>query len=387
MSARFWLLWTDKPYLMSETDAKMTDEPLRDSERMILSLVHRKSPIARSDITKHVPLSQQAVHRLIDGLENRGFLRLLPAKIHGRGKPSPQVELSPDTYISLGVSFTTEEVLICLLGLNGELLVQQALDAPPNEPEAMLAKLEQKLTGWSENEFQTRKLIGIGIAMQGLRNGDADRFEPPALLSNWRNLPLESLFQERFGLPSFAENNATASATAEYFLGGGADHDCFAYLSINFGFGSGIFWQRKPIQGGHGNAGEISTIYSREAADHRPALGELLKRMQAAGIDLNDIAALTNKYTPEHPVVMKWLEEITPYLQQSLAAIKGVVDPTAIFFGGETSAAMRQALIKAGTGADLRSGPDPILRESSIDGDSAHLGAAFLPLHSLVFSE
>lgn len=373
---------------MKNKDTNTHARKLRDSERRILSLVHLKGPIARSEITDHVPLSQQAVHRLIDGLANRGYLRLLAAKVQGRGKPSPMVELNGDTYVSLGVSCTTERVLICLLGLNGKVLVQQALDVSPNEPQAMLDTLAKKLAGWSEHELLERQLIGIGIAMQGSRNGKADRFVPPTLLSNWQNLPLEALFHEHFALPAFAENNATSSAIAEYFLGGGAEHDCFAYLSFNYGFGSGLFWNRKPIQGGHGNAGEISSIYKQEVAVHRPALGELLKRLQDADIKIESISDLSDNFSLAHPVVINWIEEVTPYLQQSLRALKGILDPSAIFFGGEASAEMRQALIAAGhKEVTYQAGPDPILKESMIAGDAAHLGAAFLPLHRLVFSE
>ena len=46
-----------------------------ENERLILDIVRRQSPIARASITGHTNLTQQSVHRLIDGLLERGLLR------------------------------------------------------------------------------------------------------------------------------------------------------------------------------------------------------------------------------------------------------------------------------------------------------------------------
>jgi DNA-binding MarR family transcriptional regulator len=99
--------------LMSQLDKKELNAPLNASERKLLSIVRQMGPIARSDVTSHSGLSQQSVHRLIDNLQSKGFLRFRPATIKGRGKPSPLVEINQETFVSLGVSFTTEKVLVC----------------------------------------------------------------------------------------------------------------------------------------------------------------------------------------------------------------------------------------------------------------------------------
>lgn len=359
---------------------------LNASERKLLSIVRQLGPIARSDVTAHSGFSQQSVHRLIDSLQANGFLRFRPAAIKGRGKPSPIVEINQDIFVSLGLSCTTERVLACLLDLKGAPLVEVELDVRPNDPSAVLDMLEARIEHWKAEELVNRRLIGIGIGMQGYRTGAADQFEPPTLLSNWQNLELIPLFQNRFGLPVFTENNATACATAEYYLGGAAEHSCFAYLSFNYGYGAGLYWQNRPIQGGHGNAGEIGSIYRPEDTIHRPALGELLTRMQADGHAIAHISELPTFFSEELPVISDWVQEVGPYLRQSIAALKGVLDPTAIFFGGEAPSGLRMALIKEVNAVErIVHGPDPLFLASDIEGDAAHLGAAFLPLHQLVF--
>ena len=360
--------------------------PVNASERKLLSIARQLGPIARSEVTAHSELSQQSVHRLIDNLQSKGFLRFRPATIKGRGKPSPSVEINQDTFVSLGLSFTTEKVLACLLDLKGAPLIQCELDVHPNNPTAVLDVLEAKIADWTAAELKNRQMIGVGIAMQGYRTGAADQFETPTLLENWQNLELIPLFQDRFELPVFTENNATCCATAEFYLGGAAEHSCFVYLSFNYGYGAGLYWQNKPVQGGHGNAGEIGSIYRPEDTIHRPALGELLKRMQMQGHAIAHISELPNYFSDDLPVISDWVQEVGPYLRQSLAALKGVMDPTAIFFGGEAPSGLRRALINEANADDrIVHGPDPMLIESRIQGDAAHVGAAFLPLHQLIF--
>ncbi len=372
---------------MTEPSQIAVVAPLNANERRILSIIRQLGPIARSDITAHAGLSQQSVHRLIDSLQTRGFLRFRPAAIKGRGKPSPLVEVDQETFVSLGLSFTTEKVLACLLDLKGSLLIDTELDVSPNDLPAVLDSLQEWTTDWSDRAPEGRRMIGMGIAMQGYRHGASDRFEPPSLLSNWRNIELTPLFQNRFKLPVFTENNATSCATAEYYLGGAGEHSCFAYLSFNHGYGAGLYWQSKPVQGGHGNAGEIGSIYRPEETIHRPALGELLKRMRAKGYDITHISQLPEYVTDDLPVIADWVKEVGPYLRRSLAALKGILDPTAIFFGGEAPMVLRRALInEANVVERVMHGPDPIFLESEIKGDAAHLGAAFLPLHQLIFS-
>ena len=87
---------------------------------------------------------------------------------------------------------------------------------------------------------------------------------------------------------------------------------------------------------------------------------------------------------PNWPGISDWIKECGPQLREILAAIKAIVDPNAIFFGGDAPPELRRMLIAEAEGAFVRTGtPNPALLESHIEGDAAHLGAAFLPLHAL----
>jgi predicted NBD/HSP70 family sugar kinase len=178
----------------------------------------------------------------------------------------------------------------------------------------------------------------------------------------------------------FTENNATCSAAAEYYLGVGAGQKDLAYLSFNYGFGVGFFFDGDTHIGARGNAGEITSIFLPEEKDSRPALGKLAERLNQS---LDQVIA---GFVPNSPVVHQWLEDTRPQLRLALRAINAVADPGIIVFGGEAPEALRALLIEQAEGTfDAYRTPSPTLLSSKLSGDAAHLGAAFLPLHELIY--
>lgn len=371
---------------MKETKTIASPVTLTKSEREIVARLFGSDPIPRAALTEQTSLSQQSVHRLLEGLKARGFVRFGEPVVSGRGKPSPTVEIDPHRYATLGLSVTTEAVSVAVLDLKGGIVLQYDSDACPNDPDAVLAALDRDLTNRSLGALEGRNIIGIGVAMQGYRTGDFQRFKTPARLDRWADIPIARTFENRLGLPILVENNATASALAEHYLGAGRGHDSIVYLSFNYGFGGGTVVKGAPLVGQRGNAGELSGLFDAAEMAHRPALGELLKRLQGRGQPLSTVAELVATYDRDTPGVQEWIDEVRPSLGLIVRALKVILDPGAICFGGEAPPALRRGLIDAVRG-DLGASvtPDPILVESTIEGDAARYGAAFLPLRALIF--
>lgn len=110
------------------------------------------------------------------------------------------------------------------------------------------------------------------------------------------------------------------------------------------------FWRRSYPQwttfsGAFGNAGEISRIYTEQEFTSRPALGELLKRLNAHGIDIQRVSALRQQFDPQWPGVDDWVAEVRPYLNRAIDALRAVIDPAAIVFGGELPTALGEMLL------------------------------------------
>ncbi|WP_299508466.1 ROK family protein [uncultured Roseobacter sp.] len=350
----------------------------------MLSLVYGSDKISKADIVRRSSFSQTHVYLLLDALVERGYLEFGRGAIRGKGKPSPNVAINSNSLASIGLSFTSDTVKLALLNLSGECLLDTELVVPSNEPHEVLKSFKERIDT-IRRDYPERRLIGMGVAMQGFRTGEPDVFRTPQALAAWRSLPIRSFFAHEFDCTVIAENNATSAAIAEQLIGAGHNARCLAYLSFNFGFGAGFLWNDKAVFGGHGNAGEITHMFLPEEIHHRPALGELQKRLGERGIELDGLQDLAKRFDPTWPGVEEWIQEITPSMKLTIRAIKAIIDPTAIFFGGEAPDALRRMLIDAADISDLAyETPDPQLLPSGIVGDSAHMGAALLPIHQLL---
>ena len=359
---------------------------LSQSERLILAHVLSEGTIARSGLPSLTGMTQQAVHKLCDSLIQRRYLELGKAKITGRGKPSPRLSIDPSGYASAGISISTDSIRYCLLDLSGHPLIEETEENTASDPTGVAMRFAARLEGWKHNVVPGRTIVGLGVGMQGFRAGKADVFLPPPPLSAWENMPLRTVFKEHCSLPIFTDNNASASAIAETYLGDTTRHRCSVFLSFNYGFGAGISWQGKPFEGGHGNAGEISALFSRDDLPDRPALGELIKTLNANGVPVDSIRDLASGFDPNWPGVSDWLERIAPTIQSAVRALQATIDPEVIFFGGEAPVALRQLLIEISQNAfhDPKL-PAPKLLPSKLNGDPAHWGGALLPLQKLIF--
>ena len=95
------------------------------------------------------------------------------------------------------------------------------------------------------------------------------------------------------------------------------------------------------------------------------------------------------EFDPNWDGVAEWIAEVKPSLDLVIRSLSAIMDPNAIFFGGEAPAALRMMLIEACEPPDTdRLGtpkPYPELLLSAIEGDAATLGAAMLPMQQTIF--
>lgn len=101
------------------------------------------------------------------------------------------------------------------------------------------------------------EISGIGIAAPGpLDNRTGVVFAPPNL-PGWDHVPLKDLFQQRFNVPIFVENDANTAALGEYMFGAGRGSKEMVYMTISTGIGGGIISSGKILEGVSGTAAEL----------------------------------------------------------------------------------------------------------------------------------
>lgn len=115
-------------------------------------------------------------------------------------------------------------------------------------------------------------LQSIGISCGGPLDSKKGLVQSPPNLPGWDNIPIVKLFNEKFQVPVFLQNDANACALAEWKFGAGKGVENMIFLTFGTGMGAGIIADGKLISGTNDLAGEVGHI--RLADDGPEAYGK-----------------------------------------------------------------------------------------------------------------
>lgn len=363
---------------------------LSDNQRLLLDLLRRHQPIARADVTDLTELTQQSIHRLIEGLIGDGLVATQRGKPNGRGKPSPRLSLASSSVHAAGFVVSADRVVLTVADLSCNAISQKKLDLDLSNPGRAVRQMGQALAETLDQlEISRRALCGIGFAMAGAFVQQGCTFGMPSPLGAWSLMDIGAELRAEFNKPVFIENDATASAIAESLVGVGKRYKTFALIAFNYGLGGGLIIDGKPYFGHFGNAGELSRIFHSSEVESRPALRYLLKELQQQGSSLKSVDELCENFDPEWPGVEQWVERVMPQLKRMVDTLTAILDPQAIVFGGQLPLALgeifmdrldRRAVLEYDRNSPL---PEIVLSEAGCD--SGAIGSALLPLKHIYF--
>ena len=159
----------------------------------------------------------------------------------------------------LGVDIGGTKIAAAIATICGDIVVRgrnptQAQSGPDAVINNILATMEETIASAKINPSQ---LLGIGIAVAGIVDGDNGKVVFSPNLPGWHEIPLGDIVQQRFGVPVCMGNDATIAALGEWHFGLKREVANLIYITISTGIGGGIIANGKPYTGACGAAGEI----------------------------------------------------------------------------------------------------------------------------------
>ena len=97
----------------------------------------------------------------------------------------------------------------------------------------------------------------IGVSCGGPLDTKTGVVYSPPNLPGWDALPLKAQLESEFHIPVTIENDANASALAEYRFGGGRGYNALLYMTMSTGIGGGIVIDGHIYRGANDSAGEV----------------------------------------------------------------------------------------------------------------------------------
>lgn len=195
-----------------------------------------------------------------DLLEENLVLEVGQARSRG-GQPRRLLQLQAQAHYAVGVQMDRCTSSVVLSDFAGRLVAQRTLQGSGNtSPEEMLKLLADQIVNLLETaQVPLAKVLGVSLVTYGPQDQLQGKLMAPRPTAQWYGHPLAPDLSRLTGLPVLLENDATAAALGEQWLGD-VEADTFGVIYIASGLGGGVIVNREVYRGGGSNTVELGHI-------------------------------------------------------------------------------------------------------------------------------
>lgn len=231
----------------------------QSNKALLMKIIATQGPISRIRLSEVTQLSKMTITNLVNEFINDGIVFESGIEDALTGRKPVLLDVVPDSLLTLSVYVSRDYVQAGIVDLKGAMLRSERIQLSPSETGSSFMRKLFMLTDSVVNEKKER-LWGIGIASIGPLNVQEGVILNPPNFHHIHNLSIARPLCERYGLPTYLENDMNVSALAEMYFGNGQTTRNFVYVGITNGVGAGIVIDRKLYNGKHGFGGEIGHI-------------------------------------------------------------------------------------------------------------------------------
>lgn len=219
---------------------------------------------------------------------------------------------------------------------------------------AEMAKEALRTTGVSLLDVK-----GVGISCGGPLDSKTGVVYSPPNLPGWQAIPVKAHLEEILGIPVIVENDANATALAEWMFGAGRGANNVVFMTMGTGIGAGLILDGKLYRGTNDLAGELGhqTILINgplcncgkhgclEALASGPSIARLARESMMYGRHKRVLALAGGKpddITARHvvdaaqdgdPFAIQILDEAGTYMGVGIANVIQMLNPERVILG------------------------------------------------------
>lgn len=377
------------------------NNPERNREhnrRVVLDLVRQHGMLGRMEIARQTHLTAQAVANIVDDLVGAGLLKSTGRRRSGRGQPPIQFAVNPEGAATVGVEIATDQMVVTVLDLTGQLRHKRIIPLSDTTPERTLPVFSMEVE--RARKSVESPLLGVGVVMPGPFGIEGMSFVGPTTLPGWSGIDVQAALENACGADVTLENDAAAAAVAERLFGAGHETSHFCMLYFGTGIGLGMIQDGAPYRGAFGNAGEIGHVPVVTSGRSCPcgqhgcleryaSLHALYEKFDQHARQRPQISEIEDLFIKKDKVVMEWIAEAGQHLALVIGLLENIFDPETVIFSGVFSDQVMDAVI-AGMPAlppSIAAHTDrkhPRVMRGQTGQFTAALGAAALPLFEIL---
>ena len=363
------------------------------NERLVLSILRRQGPLAKSDLARMTGLSVQTVSVIMRSLEQDGLL-LRGEPIRGRiGQPSVPMSLDAEGAFFIGLKIGRRSADLMLVDFLGRVRATRRRVYRYPTPGTVVAFVTEALPAVLESlpAALRDRVGGIGIAMPfQLWNWVRYIGAPQSEMDAWRDRDIAAEISAIAGMPVHIQNDATAACGAELVFGTGEKPKDFLYFYFGTFIGGGLVLNGQLFPGRTGNAGGVGPmpVPGPDGTLQRlfdvASMSRLAEMMEAAGESADHLWEQHAEWRVSDHLLDHWIQHAAEGLAYATLSAAALVELEAVMIDGWMPTHVRAELTLRTDAAlgrlDLSGVERPQVREGTVGAEARALGAAAIPL-------
>jgi predicted NBD/HSP70 family sugar kinase len=362
----------------------------------ILKLLRERGTLARADLAKELGMTRNTASNIVTDLLQAGLVVETEFRRAGAGRPGLLLEIAPNGGFAIGAEIDINRIIVIAADFKGKILWEQSapISVLQSQEECIgtAEQLVQDALNWGKAEGLNP--LGIGLGLAGLVDSENGKLTYAPTL-NWTDVPFKAMWEERFKLTVYLDNEAKTAALGYHTYSDRSKARNLAYLSIGVGMAAGLILDEHLFHGSNGFAGQAGHMKIRTDGEDctcgdkgcwvtEVGITALARKANLSDIDLNAISqALRDNDSNLQPVVNQMAE----MLGLGIANLVNLFNLDTVVLGGAMRPVLPYLLDKTRSVVDQRALKQPRanvrIKVSGRDNDSV-FGAACLVLDSIM---
>jgi predicted NBD/HSP70 family sugar kinase len=229
---------------------------------MVLDLIRAARLISRVEIAATTGLTAPTISEVVRELIADGLVLEAGHGASTGGKPPVLVQLNPAARYSVGVQLERNICVIVVVDLTGRPLARTSFRGPVSmrPDEALLLVAAQVDALLATAAVERDRVLGVGLVSYGPQAPDAGVLLTPQPTEEWLDYPVAQRLADHLGLPVLLDNDATAAAVGEYWLGAVDPRSTYGCIYMATGIGGGVVVASDVYRGSSSNSVEVGHI-------------------------------------------------------------------------------------------------------------------------------
>ena len=239
---------------------------------VVLDLIRAARTISRVELAAGSGLTAPTITQVVRELIEDGLVVEAGRGESTGGKPRTLLQLNPRARYSVGVQLEWYTSVVVIVDLAGRPIARAsfagAVLTPPDETVRLVAEHVDTLL--TTAGVARSKVLGVGLVGHGPQDQVEGTLLAPLPAPEWHRYPVVARLTEAVGLPVLLDNDATAAAVGEFWIGGVDPASTYGCIYMGGGIGGGVVVSGEVYRGSSSNTVEIGHITVAADGDECP---------------------------------------------------------------------------------------------------------------------